>query len=268
LSGSRNEISYRTMGIYLRSFPLSPNCSCASLSDSLYTHYHSFVSVRREFSARMRASNSLLVAALCSSAYAQTSTLITTARPTTAASAVPKAAPPPWTPVTSPIPTGVPAPKAAPPPSQTIIQPVPKAAPTPWSSVQSPFSTSAAAPKQATTPPGPATIQPSPRPIPTLSLSPQPVAAPPPPPGQPAPKASSVPPLPKFSPRPRPSPPPPPGPSTLCGTGKPGCPAGQYCYDANKDKVVGALEANSVGTCYGGACSASVSCPVGQVNIP
>jgi hypothetical protein len=119
-----------------------------------------------------------------------------------------------------------------------------------------------------TTVPASSTTKQSP-PIPTLSLSPQlqPEIIPP----NPGPRASSssTRPSPKLSPPPRPAPrpqAPPSGPASLCGTGKPACAAGQYCYDANLDRVVGTAETNAFGTCYGSACSASVSCPVGQVS--
>jgi hypothetical protein len=171
----------------------------------------------------MRVSQSVLVAALCSSAFAapQVPTVVTTVYPTTAA-------------------TQVPIPKPGPPP----LSQVPTGAPN-----------------------GPGALPT--RPIPTLSLSPQqqPEIIPPP---RPQTSTNTTPyvGLPKLSPRPRPTPrpaPAPAGPAVLCGTGRPACAAGQYCYDANLDKVVGTTEANSVGTCYGAVCNASTLCPVGQV---
>jgi hypothetical protein len=220
--------------IYIRPLPSQflSLTFCPLLVYTVVTHQIQSLPFRLALTvANMRFSHSIFVATISSSVLAapQAPTVTVTVYPQTAAT-------PSWTAVSVASPAGVFAPKQAPPPNPypTTIQIVPYQAPS----------------------------------IPTLSLSPrpQPELIPP----VPAPRPStSTPTLPKSSSRPRPAPrpqAPPPGPASLCGTGRPACAAGQYCYDANLDRVVGTTVANSVGTCYGAACSASVSCPVGQVN--
>jgi len=51
-----------------------------------------------------------------------------------------------------------------------------------------------------------------------------------------------------------------------CGGGQPACANGQYCYDANQDKVVQATDQTqgSFGTCFQQRCQNSNGCPLKQ----
>jgi len=206
----------------------------------------------------MRFTKSYALAALSVSVLAAPQVTVTSFSTTTipAPTVAPKAVPPPVAPpVVSPIP-----PKAAPPPvvAPPVVSPAPPRPVNSAPSVASPvlptvITSFTIAPLPSTTASVPGASAGFNGYLPKVS-------------GLPRPSGGLLAGLrPTSLPKAAPSPKTPAGPSILCGTSQSSCPSGQYCYDANQDKVVTASDANALGTCYGGACGASTSCPVGQV---